>query len=442
VKVIRRASLIGVLILFSMMRVEAQEDENWKKEIERKIEVLTQELEKSNLGEVAEPIYEKKYGFAPAAAKVYHVNRGVSIGGYGEMVLQDWDSEQDNGAPANRKSELDFLRAVLYVGYKFTDKILFNSEIEFEHASTSGGSSPRGEVSLEFAYLDFMISQPVGIRAGLLLMPTGIVNELHEPTLYHGARRPNVENDILPTTWRENGAGLFGEAGPFRYRTYVVTGLQAVDESTTSSNGIDGFKSSGIRNGRSKGAKSIAEDWAWVGRVDFEGIPGTVIGASVYSGNAGQDFTDSAGTTLDVSVDIWDVHGLCEYRGLEFRGLYAKTRINDVARLNVKNGLGASGTNSIGEQQFGGYLELAYDVLSLIESKHYLAPFFRYERIDTQERVPAGYSKNPANSRTEYTYGLTYKPHPNTVIKADFTDVDNQAGTGIDKINAAVGYLF
>ena len=110
------------------------------------------------------------------------------------------------------RDEADFLRAVLYAGYKYNDWILFNSEIEFEHATTkTSNGTARGEVSVELAYLDFAISQPLGARAGMLLMPVGLTNEWHEPTTFHGVRRPSVEQSVIPTTWRENGVGVFGD---------------------------------------------------------------------------------------------------------------------------------------------------------------------------------------------------------------------------------------
>jgi len=254
--------------------------------------------------------------------------------------------------------------------------------------------------------------------------------------MFHGARRPLTETNIIPTTWRENGAGIFGQAGPFSYRAYLVAGLQA---SSTTLAGVDGFSASGIRGGRSRGAKSVAEDWAYVGRIDYEGIPGVLVGGSYYGGEADQDLM-LGGNEIDVKVRLWEVHSIAEFRGVELRGLYARSKIDGVEALNTIQNRGA--TASTGEQQFGGYAEIAYDVLSLLGSKHYLAPFFRYERMDTQQRVPAGFTKNPANSQTILTFGLTYKPHPNTVLKADFQDVDNQAGTGVDQINAGIGYLF
>src|SRR4030095_768336 len=103
----------------------------------------------------------------------------------------------------------------------------FNSEIEYEHATTGEGDEEKGEVSVEFAYLDYLIRPEVNVRAGLVLIPVGFINELHEPPVFLGARRPEVEDRIIPTTWRELGAGVFGDAGPITYRAYVVNGLDS-----------------------------------------------------------------------------------------------------------------------------------------------------------------------------------------------------------------------
>ena len=71
-------------------------------------------------------------------------------------------------------NDSDLFRVVLYTGYRFTTKILFNSEIEFEH---------QHELSVEFAYLDFLLSDAIGLRVGNVLVPMGFVNELHEPAV-------------------------------------------------------------------------------------------------------------------------------------------------------------------------------------------------------------------------------------------------------------------
>ncbi|OVE77130.1 hypothetical protein BVX98_03450 [bacterium F11] len=436
-KLVAYLLLGGFLGLIPKDTLLAESNEEWKKEMERKIDILTRELEKGKHSPIVKPIYESKHGFAPAAAKVYHTNHGVSIGGYGEMIYNDFQSQNDKGQSSGSKDKLDFLRSIVYIGYKYTDKILFNSEIEFEHATTSNNGS-RGEVSLEFANLDFLLHPMVGARVGLLLVPVGIRNELHEPTLFHGTARPSTEQRIIPTTWRENGLGVFGRIGSVEYRTYLITGLQAVEDSGN----FGGFGSSGIRGGRSKGSKSLAEDKAWVGRMDYDGIPGTRFGGSYYIGDAGQDSTNAQGKEIEGTVTLWEIHGEAEYKGAEVTGLYAKGTVDDVADLNAAQPTPLSGNGSIGEEMFGGYIQVAFDVFSLFQHQHVLAPFFRYERYDTQQKVPTGFSKNPARDVTEYTFGVSYKPHPNVILKIDFQNQNNEAGTGVDSTNAGMGFLF
>ncbi len=144
------------------------------KNLERKTDVLTQEVEKlrTNMSIPEEAKYKSAYGLGPAASKVYGAGKGLSIGGYGEG---NYSAKVGDKGSSNDSADLE--RMVLYAGYKFTDRILFNSEIEFEHATTGEGSESKGEVSVEFASLDFFIDPMANARAGLVLMPMGLVNQ-------------------------------------------------------------------------------------------------------------------------------------------------------------------------------------------------------------------------------------------------------------------------
>ncbi|HSM14338.1 MAG TPA: hypothetical protein VLA66_09755 [Thermoanaerobaculia bacterium] len=395
-------------------------------ELERRIERIASELETMRLGEAAVEADESRHGLGPAASKVYRQAKGVSIGGYGEMLYQGPSGTRDDGSASGRADELDFLRAVVYFGYKWNDQWLFNSELEWEHADVESG----GDAAVEFAYVDRLIRPEVNARAGLLLVPMGLVNELHEPTVYLGARRPGVESAILPTTWRENGLGVFGELGPVSYRSYVVNGLDA-----------EGFRAAGLRGGRQKGSKAKAEDLAWVTRVDWTALPGLLAGGSVYLGGSGQGIAGADGRELGVDTTIVEAHVDWQWRGLQLRGLWAQAELDDVAALN--GALGLTGSASVGERLSGSYLEAGYDVgRHLFAGGDALVPFARFERYDTQERVPAGFLTNPANDVEILTLGLSWKPLEQLVVKADWQDVDNAAGTGVDQFNLGLGYVF
>ncbi len=395
-------------------------------EVERKVGVLAEEIERLRSGGVADepgPRDEMERR-RPAATKVYRIDGGLSFGGYGEWIYQNFDSRNDAGAVSGKTDEADFLRLVLYAGYKFDERFVFNSEIELEHGSTSGD----GEVSVEFAYLDILVTPDVAVRTGMLLVPVGLVNEMHEPPTFLGARRPDVERAILPTTWREVGTGVTGSAGPVAFDAYVMTGLDG-----------SGFSaSSGLRGGRQKGSKASAEDLAVAARLRIADGPGLVAGVSGFHGGAGQGAT-VAGDVVDGDISVWDVHAdwVSDF-GLELRGLWARVKVDDAAQYSALTG------ETIGSRMSGWYAQAGYDVLSRRAGPHRLIPFARVEAYDTQERVPAALAGTVTgeNDSEVLTLGLSWKPRENIAFKIDWQDHDNAAGTGVDQLNVAAGLYF
>lgn len=384
-------------------------------EVRRQIEALTIEIEGLKTGEKkAVQADLAQFGLGAAASKVYRSDAGVSIGGYGEFSYQNYRA-------AGAVDRADLLRGVLYTGYKFSDRALFNSELEVEHATTERG----GAVSMEFAYLDYLVRPELNVRAGLVLLPLGLINEQHEPTSYLGARRPTVERVILPATWGEMGAGIFGDAGRLSYRAYVVTGL----------NSHDFGAAEGIREGRQAGAEAKANDLAWTGRLDWHPVEGTNLGGGLYSGNSGQD----AG--FGGCVTLAELHADAHFRGVSLRALVARGSIADAAAINAQNGL--SGDGSVGRTFGGWYAEGGYDLASRMDLRgQSLAPYLRYERFDTQRSVPPGFARNPENDGSILTIGAAYKPVPQTVIKLDWQRAKNRAKTGDNQVNVALGYIF
>ncbi|MGJ0516588.1 MAG: hypothetical protein ACR65O_12675 [Methylomicrobium sp.] len=396
------------------------------KTLERKTDILSQEVEKlrTNLVIPEETKYKSAYGLGPAASKVYQVGKGLSIGGYGEAnyqaIVGDEKGKNDNA---------DLERMVLYAGYKFTDRILFNSELEFEHATTGEGDEEKGEVSVEFAALDFFLHKMANVRAGMVLLPMGFINQIHEPPFFFGNNRPEVERQIIPSTWREIGVGLFGELAPnLTYTTYVVNGLNAKE-----------FASSGIREGRQGGSQAKAEDLAFVGRMDYSPVwaPGVSVGGSAYFGNSGQNQL-YAGQQVDAFTQLYEGHVQWKYRGLEFRALGSWGHIGDAEVLSQDKG------QTIGSSNYGWYTEVGYDVLPWIfrDTTQYLAPFFRYEQFDTIATAPTGFLDDDSRDRSIYQFGLQYKPIPNVVIKADYRNFMSRKGDLPDDFNLGLGFIF
>ena len=402
-------------------------------ELRRQIDALTREIETLRSGvpeKKSEAAPTRAFGLSQAASRVYASDRGVSIGGYGEAVYESFERRRQDGAPSEKSDRIDLARIVFYFGYKFNERFLFNSEIEYEHASTGVGAEEKGEVSVEFGYLDFLLGKGRAVaRAGLVLVPLGFINELHEPPVFLGARRPQVETRILPSTWRELGVGVAGEAGPFTYRAYLVNGLDAARFEA----------SSGVRGGRQEGSQALAQNFAATARLDYTGAPGFLVGAGGYSGKSAQG-ARADGHGFDGRVSILEAHAEWRWRGIQVRALAVSGAIGDAARINALRGVG--GKDSVAERFRGAYAEAGYDVLLRRGGESALVPFARYERFNTQDRVPAGFEADPANDVRLWTLGLDYRPIQHVAIKADYEICRNAARTGVNQWNLALGWLF
>jgi hypothetical protein len=221
---------------------------------------------------------------------------------------------------------------------------------------------------------------------------------------------------------------VWGTAGPVSYRGYLTTSLDA-----------SGFSAAeGIRGGRQDGSEAAAEDLAVSGRLDYTGLPGLLAGVSFFSGGTGQA-QEVAGVEIDGSTTTLDAHVDWRWRALQVRALAARIDVDDADAISTLTG------ETIGERMEGYYAEAGYDVLSHTRwNRQQLIPFARWESFDTQSEVPDALEATVTgeNDRELITYGLVYLPIPQVAIKADFQDLDNEAGTGLDQFNFAVGFAF
>jgi hypothetical protein len=408
-------------------------------EQDAKLAALAEEVRRLKL-EIGIPDveYAQYAGMGPAASKVYFVPRGLSIGGYGEATY-----EHPTGA--GKQSISDLLRMILYVGYRFNDRIVFNSEIEFEHAHTL----KKGEVAVEFAYLDFKFTDAVQLRAGNVLMPMGIINEVHEPAFFKGVLRPDVERTLIPSTWNENGLGLFGEVGRFRYKTYLVNGLQALSDRTCVSDatvptrrvcntGNEGFTSgSWIRNGRQRGSKAYTENLAGVAAVEYAHDLAQV-GASAYFGRSGQGRVQG-GQVIKGEVFLTEAHVTGNFGPLQAKALGTFGTLGDADLISTAQNA------TIGSQVWGAYGELSYDVgpMLLPGGEQTLAPFVRWEGMNLHYEVPEGRSADPTRNMRVLTLGLSYKPIVTVVAKLDYQRRWSAvADSAADQVNLGMGFVF
>jgi hypothetical protein len=323
---------------------------------------------------------------------------------------------------------LDFHRFVLLFNHSFSPRIRFVGELELEHAFVEG-LEEAGELELEQAYLDFLIARPFNIRAGMLLVPIGIINERHEPPVYNGVERPFVDTVIVPSTWFDVGAGIHGEVGQgFRYRAFVMAPLDAVEFTAEE----------GIRGGRQKGSEANVRNVAFTGRAEYVGAPGFTLGASFWTGNSSFSLP-----RVNTTVRIGEVDARYQQQRLELRGQFAQVSVSDAARLNdaIQRLIGVS--PNIARSMRGFYGEAAYRVWDQ-GSPRDLVAFVRYENFDTQYRMPEGFLPLKEFDRDAWIFGTTYYPDPDVAVKIDFVRQRNQSGfiKAPNSFNIGLGWWF
>lgn len=357
-----------------------------------------------------------------ALAAQGHSSR-TTLGGYGEVHYTNSNAPGASG-------RVNLARFVLYVGHSFTDRITLRSEVEVEDAKVAGGESG-GEVALEQAYLDYRTGDQFTMRVGLLLLPIGIMNELHEPPSFHGVERPAFDEVIIPSTWRDIGFGVLGAVPGIeglRYRAFVVNGLLA-----------SGFGAEeGIRGGRQEGRDASFANPALTGRLEWAGRGLKLGGSAYYGGTAAGDTTLGRGS-FAAPITLLAADARYDIGPLALRAEAATIRVADAAAINAAYG------QDVGKRIAGWYAEGAYEFL------HHLSPastqrlhgFLRYERLDPQAAVAAGTTRDDALARRITTVGLTWKPVWNVAFKADYQWRHNRAGRRQDAVAAlGIGYQF
>jgi hypothetical protein len=370
-----------------------------------------------------------RYGLGPAASKVYGQD-GLSIGGYGEFFFGHSLGDADERKPHSG----DVYRFITYLGYKFDDRVVMNTELEFEHATTEANpeNGETGAVSVEFMYLDFLLSPYANVRAGQVLMPVGFVNEMHEPTTYRGNFRPSIERQIIPSTWREAGVGLHGET-PFglSYDAYMVSGLSA-----------KGFGSKGARGGRQHGNHFVWEDKAFLLRLDYAWDDTVLVGGSFYTGGADQDPTGD----LEVTHTLYEVHAQVRARGAQVRGLFARNSTSGADEFAKATAEDPATATLPPEAQQGFYVEATYDVMPLLQpgTNQGLRPFARFEKYDLNAEVSSGATKSDALDLTELSAGVEFLPNPDVVVKGEYNQVTTaeSGAEAVKTIRVGAGFIF
>lgn len=359
----------------------------------------------------------------------------LSLGGYGEVHYS-----QPIASDIKQAGTLDVHRMVMFLGYNFSKSTHFVSEIEYEYTN---------ELWVEQAYLQHKLNQYMNFRAGLLLIPMGIINEYHEPTTFNGVERPIIDNKIAPATWREVGIGLTGMVLPaaIRYQLYIVNGFNGYDTKGVFS-GNNGF-----RDGRQKGSKSYMTAPNFTGKVEYFGIRNLNLGVSGYLGESQSKlmhklYRDSAhlvarADSSVVSVGMLGLDARYAHKGLEMRGQLYYTAIGNTDQYNTFTAVNGT-SNNLGSAMIGYYAEAGYNVLrSCTKTNLGLVPFVRYEFYNTHHQTEGSLDRNPAFKNTIITSGLTLRIHQGAVLKADMQLAKSAASESWTKIfNAGLGVMF
>ena len=391
--------------------------------LEEKLEILQQEVDALK-GQYAKGQDKATQGSESAYGTHSVASGKTTLGGYGEVVL-------NNYRDPSVKDEADLKRFVIFLGHKFNDRLRLMSELEVEHAKADKDG---GEVAMEQAYLEYGVSEKMNARAGMMLMPLGITNEIHEPPTFYGVERNEVESRIIPSTWRELGLALQGVA---------VDGLEynvGISTSPDASKYKDASKV--FRDMRTSGRQAPAGDYGLFAALNYRGVPGLLLGGSVFSGDTAQDGKGTTAKTSLVGVDakltVWDIHAKYSYRDLDLQALYAQGTLTDTDKINTAAALALGSNKAAPKAFFGWYGQAAYHVWKSGDLD--VAPFLRYERYNTQQEVDVGYVSDVNNDETVTTTGVNVQLHPQVVVKADFQRY--QTDSRKDRINLGIGYMF
>ena len=360
---------------------------------------------------------------APAAAPY-----SASLFGPGTVLTSYGEINYNRPTRANQNTVADLRRFVLGYQHRFDAKTKVVTELEVEHSVTS--ASDPGEVAVEQAYIEHQFTPTWALRAGLLLMPVGLINESHEPTAFYGVERNFVETAIIPSTWREGG---FQIVGTFDNGLTVQGGITTSFDLTKWDAASSEGRESPLASIHQELALAKGHDLAFIGAANWRGIPGLLVGGSIFSGQATQ-----AQTADSARVTLWDLHARWTPGRWDFATLYTRGTISNTATLNAT----LVGNPTLIPKSFDGYyLQGAYKVWS--QEDYALSPFLRWEQFNTAKSyADLGPGRTPDAARAErvVTVGANFQVAQGVVLKADYQRF--RENTDLNRVNLGLGWSF
>ncbi len=360
-----------------------------------------------------------------------------SFRGYGEVLYSHYDfgpnqRSGENGSPSDDRSIMDLVRFVTEIGYDFDESLRFETEIEFEHGGTGSTMEIEyeefgeyeievekgGEVVLEQLHLTKSFSSALNVRVGHFIVPVGLTSNAHLPFSYFGTVRPESESSLIPTTWHETGAEIFGRVSDFRYRVQLVNGLDST-----------GFSSKyWIRDGHQGRFEQVkATDLATVFRLEYRGLRGVKLGGSFYYGDttSNRPKPDMEGISAPLSIISTDAR--VSLAGFKVRAMFMFGHLKNADEISRKNShlsvnLGVARTPVASEARSWSF-ELGYNVMQNLapHSSVGLYPFIRYEEFNSMHGVDDGIFADSRFDRRTSTAGINWFIKPTVILKSDYS---------------------
>ena len=373
----------------------------------------------------------RSLGLSLGAAKVYEKAKGFSCNGYFDLLYENFAAETNLGAPSNLDQQVGVVGGVAFFGYRLNKRFVINSEIRLDRELVDNRTA---KVTADLAYMDYFLKDDLVFRAGVILVPMGLVNEFHGPTEFLGTRRALGDIETIPSTWHALGFGIAGHKSIADYRVYLISGLNAA-----------GFSIRGSRDSREISWDTI-QNPAIVFRLDGHLFRGGMLGGSYYAGNSG--VFGAQPTDLKVHTVVQEIHFEVDRGGWLFRAQYAKMLLDKFQMRDLNIILDIHGLDGIGNRMVGGYIETGFDLLAHRKNGTRLIPYMRVEETNPQDAlekpsIDIGLLKNLTIDHFVYTYGLEFMPMDRLVIKADYQFVHaEKVNVAVNQFNIAVSYLF
>ncbi|OGX25423.1 MAG: hypothetical protein A3J51_04360 [Omnitrophica WOR_2 bacterium RIFCSPHIGHO2_02_FULL_45_21] len=385
----------------------AKKQETTKEDIEKRIEEKAMSAE--YLGR-----YEGPFGKGGLLIKNPSGFGNVSVGGYADIEFENFE---------NSNSTFDQARFILNLGAIPHERLLFYSEYEIEHGGPH--ASDVGEAKVEQAWVSYLINDMVNLRGGIVLVPFGKFNLLHDSDIQDLTERPLVARRLAAATWMEAGFGAFGE-----FNIGESLGLKALPDAYLNYegyiiNGLDeDISDAGMRN--AKGAIEADENnnKALAGRLGLGLNRNLELGLSAYYGKFGRAASATRNGADDLSGLGADVNFK---RGpFELVGDFAYWSFADGALVDHDNDNAAGDEVSAPKYMRGFYIEPRYHFWPKFLDNTFLGRGFkdpkltlagRYDWVDIADDGDAGIG---SNKEKRFSLGLNYRPIESWVFKLEY----------------------